>query len=192
MVSGRNSSGNLALRFAGMIFCAALSATERIVEARSSDDNVSGFVSPSAVETSCWRLSLIRVWFKERMSIVCVLSVRGAIHGRKFSSQITGRWSVDSPKSDGTKHRAMNRMCVAGTNTWSRTARLWKRGWRHVQRFESRNRKCDNTCLRLFSDAICNNNEPFEFGVISFFSEYGPTMFRGCFKDVSRYCCRIS
>ena len=53
MVSGRNSSGNLALRFAGMIFCAALSVTERIVEARSSDDNVSGFVSPSADETSC-------------------------------------------------------------------------------------------------------------------------------------------
>ena len=57
MVSGRNTLGNLLLHLAGMIFCATLLVTERIVEARSSDDNVSGSVSPSVDDISDWKAS---------------------------------------------------------------------------------------------------------------------------------------
>ena len=55
MVSGRNSSGKLVLYLAGMTFCAELLVTERIQEARSSEDNVSGLVSLSADEISRWK-----------------------------------------------------------------------------------------------------------------------------------------
>ena len=86
------------------------------------------------------------------------------------------RWKIRSQMGQSI---ARWNMWAEGTNIWSSTVRVRYRGWRHVQRFESHSRKCEDTCLRLFEDAACRSKDPLALGVISFFREYGPTV-RGC------------
>ena len=61
MVSAENSAGNLFLGLAGITFLAESLATERIVAASSSVDNVSGSVSPSASVVSRWNQCLLNM-----------------------------------------------------------------------------------------------------------------------------------
>ena len=123
MVSGENSRGNFDLCLTG-IFDAEETAAERMDDVSSLDVTSSGFAFPIKCSTSLWNATLIASSFK-----ACTFSLGGdadgfgATRGRKLSSHTTGRWSEEIAKSDGTKHRATNLICVAGMSTWSSNAR---------------------------------------------------------------------